>query len=165
MKLICKNTCRSWNGERLTQVKCRERFGRGIDRDDHADTAIAGLCPIGRITSRDRSLCIHGSIGFVCHLWNIAFAFRRSGCNKQFMTLGCCCSVCCARNPGIPAAAMTLALLTGLILIILGILKLGFISNFMSFPVMAGLTTALGLQIATSQLTPILGVPLEGGPF
>lgn len=68
-------------------------------------------------------------------------------------------------TPEYLGAAMALALLTGLILLVLGFLKLGFLSNFMSFPVMAGLGTAVGIQIATSQLTPVLGIPSEGGTF
>jgi len=63
------------------------------------------------------------------------------------------------------AAAMVLAFLTGVFLIVLGFLRLGFLSNFMSFPVMAGLGTGVGLQIAAGQLTPMLGVPAEGGTF
>ena len=83
----------------------------------------------------------------------------------SLMTLAAIAPFAVAGTPEYQTAAMTLALLTGLFLIILRIFKMGFISNFMSFPVMAGLTTALGLQIATSQLTPILGVPMEGGAF
>jgi len=62
-------------------------------------------------------------------------------------------------------AAIVLAFMAGLILIVLGLLKLGFISNFMSFPVMSGLGTAYGIQIASGQLTPLLGIPSEGGSF
>ena len=81
------------------------------------------------------------------------------------MTLAAVAPLAAAGTPEYLGAAITLAMLTGLILLVLGFLKLGFISNFMSFPVMAGLSTAIGLQIATSQLTPVLGVPLEGGSF
>lgn len=68
-------------------------------------------------------------------------------------------------TPEYMMAAMVLAVLTGLILLVLGFLKLGFLSNFISFPVMAGLGTAVGLQIAAGQLTPVLGVPAKGGTF
>ena len=62
-------------------------------------------------------------------------------------------------------AAIALAFMAGLILIVLGLLKLGFIANFMSFPVMSGLGTGYGIQIASGQLTPLLGIPSEGGTF
>lgn len=83
----------------------------------------------------------------------------------SLMTLAAVAPIAAQGTPEYLAAAMVLALLTGIILIILGFLKLGFLSNFMSFPVMAGLGTAVGIQIATSQLTPVLGIPSEGGTF
>jgi sulfate permease, SulP family len=83
----------------------------------------------------------------------------------SLMTLAAISPIVAQGTPGYQGAAMALALLMGLILIILGILKLGFLSNFMSFPVMSGLGTAVGIQIATSQLTPVLGIPAEGGTF
>ncbi len=73
------------------------------------------------------------------------------------------CSSCTNSYPGNVLSTWQLlwllALLTGVILLVLGFLKLGFLSNFMSFPVMSGLGTAVGIQIATSQLTPYAGDP------
>jgi sulfate permease, SulP family len=83
----------------------------------------------------------------------------------SLMTLAAVAPLAAAGTPEYTGAAITLAMLTGLFLLVLGFLRLGFISNFMSFPVMAGLSTAIGLQIATSQLSPVLGVQLEGGSF
>jgi SulP family sulfate permease len=83
----------------------------------------------------------------------------------SLMTLAAVAPVAALGSPEYLAAAMALALLTGVILLILGFMKLGFLSNFMSFPVMSGLGTAVGIQIATSQLTPMLGIPTEGGTF
>ena len=83
----------------------------------------------------------------------------------SLMTLAAVAPIAAQGTPEYLAAAMALALLTGLILIVLGFLKLGFLTNFISFPVMAGLATAVGVQIATGQLTPVLGIPSEGGSF
>lgn len=83
----------------------------------------------------------------------------------SLMTLAAVAPIAAQGTPEYLAAAMALAFLTGLILLVLGFLKLGFLSNFISFPVMAGLGTAVGIQIASSQLTPILGIPSEGGAF
>jgi sulfate permease, SulP family len=83
----------------------------------------------------------------------------------SLMTLAAVAPIAAQGTPEYLAAAMVLALLTGLILIILGFLKLGFLTNFISFPVMAGLGTAVGLQIAAGQLTPVLGIPAGGGTF
>ncbi|GAW35803.1 putative sulfate transporter/MT1781 [Roseovarius sp. A-2] len=63
---------------------------------------------------------------------------------------------------GYAAAALTLALLSGAMLLGMGLLRLGFVANFLSHPVIAGFITASGLLIATSQLKHILGVPAGG---
>ncbi|MBC7140519.1 MAG: STAS domain-containing protein, partial [Defluviimonas sp.] len=63
---------------------------------------------------------------------------------------------------GYGAAALSLALLSGVFLMALGLLRLGFIANFLSHPVIAGFITASGVLIATSQLKHILGVPAGG---
>lgn len=60
------------------------------------------------------------------------------------------------------AAAVTLAFMSGLILILLGIFRLGFLANFLSHPVIAGFITASGILIALSQLRHILGIPAAG---
>ena len=60
------------------------------------------------------------------------------------------------------AAAITLAFLSGLMLAALGLLRLGFLANFLSHPVIAGFITASGIIIATSQLKHVLGVSAEG---
>lgn len=59
-------------------------------------------------------------------------------------------------------AAITLAFMSGLFLIGLGLLRLGFLANFLSHPVISGFITASGLVIATSQLKHVLGVTAEG---
>lgn len=59
-------------------------------------------------------------------------------------------------------AATLLALTSGAMLLVLGFLRLGFIANFLSHPVIAGFITATGIIIAFSQLKHILGIPLEG---
>jgi SulP family sulfate permease len=60
------------------------------------------------------------------------------------------------------SAAVTLAFISGGILLILGISRLGFLANFLSHPVIAGFITASGLMIAASQLKHIFGVKAGG---
>ena len=62
----------------------------------------------------------------------------------------------------IALAAVTLAFISGVILIAMGVLRLGFLANFLSHPVIAGFITASGLLIAASQLKHILGVDAHG---
>ncbi len=63
---------------------------------------------------------------------------------------------------GYAIAALTLAVMSGLILLGMGLLKLGFLANFLSHPVIAGFITASGILIAASQLKHILGVSASG---
>lgn len=63
---------------------------------------------------------------------------------------------------GYAVAALTLAGLSGGFLMILGVLRLGFLANFLSHPVIAGFITASGLLIATSQLKHIFGIKAGG---
>ncbi|MDC1381329.1 sulfate permease [Octadecabacter sp.] len=60
------------------------------------------------------------------------------------------------------AAAITLAFLSGVILLALGLFRLGFLANFLSHPVIAGFITATGIIIAASQLKNILGIDAHG---
>jgi SulP family sulfate permease len=60
------------------------------------------------------------------------------------------------------AAAITLAFLSGLILLALGVFRLGFLANFLSHSVIAGFITATGIIIAASQLKNILGIDANG---
>ncbi len=63
---------------------------------------------------------------------------------------------------GYAVAAMTLAGMSGVILLALGVLKLGFLANFLSHPVIAGFITASGILIAASQIKHVLGIGAEG---
>lgn len=65
-------------------------------------------------------------------------------------------------SPELLVAAITLALLSGVFLILLGVFRLGFLANFLSHPVIAGFITATGILIAASQLRHILGIQAGG---
>ncbi|MCE3025843.1 SulP family inorganic anion transporter [Salinicola sp. DM10] len=58
--------------------------------------------------------------------------------------------------------AVTLALLSGLILALMGLLRLGFFANFLSHPVVSGLLTASGVLIAASQIASLMGIGGSG---
>ncbi len=59
-------------------------------------------------------------------------------------------------------AAIALALISGLMLTVMGLLRLGFLANFLSHPVISGFITASGIIIATAQLKHILGINAGG---
>ncbi len=67
-----------------------------------------------------------------------------------------------AGTAGYAVAALTLAFLSGAFLVLLGVLRLGFLANFLSHPVIAGFITASGILIAFSQLKHLLGVTAHG---
>ncbi|MBO6756277.1 MAG: sulfate permease [Roseibium sp.] len=65
-------------------------------------------------------------------------------------------------TPEYLGAAIVLAFLSGLMLVTMGLFRLGFLANLLSHPVISGFITASGLLIAASQLKHILGVPSDG---
>lgn len=65
-------------------------------------------------------------------------------------------------SPEYIAVAGLLALISGAMLLALGLVRAGFIADFLSHPVISGFITASGLLIAISQLKHILGVTSSG---
>jgi sulfate permease, SulP family len=62
-------------------------------------------------------------------------------------------------------ATATLSALVGLVLITASILRLGFVANFISLPVLTGFKTGIGLVIVLDQLPKLLGVHIEKQNF
>jgi len=62
----------------------------------------------------------------------------------------------------IVAAALTLALLSGVFLLLLGLMRLGFMANFLSHPVISAFITASAVIIGLSQLQHLLGTSSDG---
>jgi len=63
------------------------------------------------------------------------------------------------------AAASVLALLTGGFLLLAGIIRLGFLANFISDPVLTGFKAGIGLVIVIDQLPKLLGIHIDKGGF
>lgn len=80
----------------------------------------------------------------------------------SLMTATAAGSVAAQGSPEYVAAALVLALLSGLILLVMGLLRLGFLANLLSHPVVSGFITASGILIAVSQLKHILGIRASG---
>jgi sulfate permease, SulP family len=62
-------------------------------------------------------------------------------------------------------ASATLTLLVGAILVLAGGLRLGFVANFISDPVLTGFKAGIGLVIVVDQIPKLLGIHFEKGPF
>ena len=63
-------------------------------------------------------------------------------------------------GPEGPAYAILLAFLSGLITLVLGILRLGVVIDFISVPVIAGFTSAAAITIASGQVKSIFGLTI-----
>ncbi|MGB8812920.1 MAG: sulfate permease [Paracoccaceae bacterium] len=72
---------------------------------------------------------------------------------SEFTTVG---------TPEYYGAAIALAFLSGLMLLAMGLLRLGFIANFLSHPVISGFISASAIIIAAGQLPHILGIKAGG---
>jgi SulP family sulfate permease len=60
--------------------------------------------------------------------------------------------------------AIALALIIGIIRLIIGFCKLGIVTNFLSFPVIAGFTNAVAIMIFSSQIPNAFGVEMVKSP-
>ena len=59
----------------------------------------------------------------------------------------------------------TLALLVGAFLVLAGLLRLGFVANFISEPVLVGFKAGIGIVIVLDQAPKLLGIHIEKGNF
>jgi len=80
----------------------------------------------------------------------------------SLMTAAAVGDVATSGTAGYAVAALTLAGLSGLFLLLLGVFRLGFLANFLSHPVIAGFITASGVLIAASQMKHVLGISAHG---
>lgn len=74
-------------------------------------------------------------------------------------------AVAVATTPDPRAAAATLALLSGVCLVAASLLRLGFVADLISAPVLAGFKVGIGLSIAAGQLDSLLGVSISSDRF
>jgi SulP family sulfate permease len=80
----------------------------------------------------------------------------------SLMTLAAASEIAPPGSPEFITAALLLALLSGLILLAMGLARLGFLANLLSHPVISGFISASALLIAASQLKHLLGVKADG---
>ena len=80
----------------------------------------------------------------------------------SLMTASAVGSVTAQGNVDYATAAAALALLGGVMQIMLGLFKFGFVANFLSHPVVSGFITASGIIIALGQIGPLMGMSIKG---
>ena len=62
-------------------------------------------------------------------------------------------------------ASATLVLMVGVLLVLAAALRLGFVANFISEPVLTGFKAGIGVVIVVDQLPKLLGIHFPKGPF
>lgn len=80
----------------------------------------------------------------------------------SLMTAAALGDIAAAGSAGYVEAALVLALLSGLVLLAMAVLRLGVLATFLSHPVISGFISASAVLIAVSQLKHLLGVRVEG---
>ena len=83
----------------------------------------------------------------------------------SLMTAAAAGTIAAQGSPEYLGATIALAAISGLLLLALGLLRLGFLANFLSHPVISGFITASAIQIAAGQLAPVLGIKAHGESF
>ena len=63
------------------------------------------------------------------------------------------------------AAAATLSVMVGLVLVLANVLRLGFVANFISEPVLTGFKSGIGLVIVVDQVPKLLGIHFDKSGF
>ena len=81
---------------------------------------------------------------------------------RSIMSLAAVGAVVTQGSADFMAASLLLAIMVGALLLIMGVLRMGFVAGFLSHPVLSGFVTASGLLIAMSQWPHVWGVPLSG---
>lgn len=80
----------------------------------------------------------------------------------SLMTVSALSSIAAIGSPAYLAAAIMLTLLSGLFLFLMGLFKLGTLSNLLSHPVISGFVSGAAALIIVGQLPAILGVEAKG---
>ena len=80
----------------------------------------------------------------------------------SLMTAAAAGQVAAQGTPEYLGAAIALAMVAGILLIAMGVMRLGFLANFLSHPVISGFITAAAVQIAAGQVGPLLGIRSKG---
>lgn len=70
-------------------------------------------------------------------------------------------TIAAPKSPQYVAYASVIALLAAILLLLSGLLQLGFLADFLSHTILIGFLTGVGIQISISQLNGMLGIPSE----
>ncbi len=158
---------------RLVRLHPLAPWLRNYDRADLGSDVSAGLTVAVMLVPQAMAYALLAGLPPVVGLYASAiplFVYSLFGSSRQLavgpvamVSLLVAASVGQIATPGSPEAvalAITLAALVGVMQAGMGVLKLGFVVNFLAHPVVSGFTSAAALIIGFSQLKHLLGVPL-----
>jgi sulfate permease, SulP family len=124
-----------------------------------AYAGVAGLPPQAGLYTLVASLLVYGLMGSSRHLSVGATSATAALLASSLLGLGVI-----ADDPSVLMAnATALVLMVGLVFAAAAILRLGFITQFISTPVMAGFVTGLAIFVAVGQLNKLFGVEKPEG--
>src|SRR6202000_2679018 len=105
-----------------------------------------------------------GSLGFAMLGGN---RFLSSGADSTITPIfaGGLAALAASGSPDYGALAGVLALMVGIILVIGGVFRMGWIADLLSIPVTTGFLAGISVHILISQLPEILGLPAPKGPM
>jgi SulP family sulfate permease len=124
-----------------------------------AYAGVAGLPPQAGLYTLVASLMVYGLMGSSRHLSVGATSATAALLASSLLGLGVI-----ADDPSVLMAnATALVLMVGLVFVAAAVLRLGFITQFISTPVMAGFVTGLAIFVAVGQLNKLFGVEKPEG--
>lgn len=150
-------------------------WGRGYDRETLAADALAAVIVTVMLIPQSLAYALLAGLPAEYGLYaSIAplFAYALFGSSRvlavgpvavvSLMTAAAIAPYAAGGTGALVGAALALALLSGLILLVLGLLRLGALANFLSHPVISGFISASAILIAASQLKTLLGIRASG---
>jgi sulfate permease, SulP family len=124
-----------------------------------AYASIAGVSPVVGLYAAPGALILYAAFGSSKHLIVGPMAATAA------LSAAAVGDVAAGKSGVFPALTVTLALTTGLLALAAGLLRLGFVANFISEPVLKGFIVGLALTIIVGQVPKLLGVSKGEGDF
>ncbi len=124
-----------------------------------AYASIAGVSPVVGLYAAPGALILYAAFGSSRHLIVGPMAATAA------LSAAAVGDVAAGKSGVFPALTVTLALTTGLLALAAGLLRLGFVANFISEPVLKGFIVGLALTIIVGQVPKLLGVSKGEGDF
>jgi sulfate permease, SulP family len=124
-----------------------------------AYASIAGVSPVVGLYAAPGALIFYAAFGSSRHLVTGPMAATAA------LSAAAVGQVAAGRSGMFPALTVALALTTGVLALAAGLVRLGFVANFISEPVLKGFIVGLALTIIVGQVPKLLGVSKGKGNF